>query len=167
MNLTSLWQSLEASSLGSFVAGSAWAFPTLESIHVIAIVTVVGTIAIMDLRLLGLASGRSRVTAISNETLPWTWGAFALAAMTGLLLFVSKATAYAVNPYFQIKMVLLALAGLNMAILHVTAWRTVGSWDDGQAVPMAAKVAGGLSLFFWLLVIFFGRAIGFTLGIYV
>jgi hypothetical protein len=167
MNLTSLWQSLEASSVGVFVAESAWAFPTLESIHVIAIVTVVGTIAVMDLRLLGLASRQCAVTAVSADTLPWTWGAFVLAAITGLLLFVSKATSYAINPYFQLKMAMLVLAGLNMAVLHVSVWRTVKAWDSGCAVPLGGKIAGGLSLFFWILVIFFGRTIGFTLGVYV
>lgn len=167
MNLASLWQSLEASAVGSFVAESAWAFPTLESIHVIAIVTVVGTIAVMDLRLLGLASRDYAVTNMSRDTLTWTWGAFVLAAITGVLLFVSKATSYAINPYFQLKMVMLALAGLNMAIFHVSIWRSVQTWDSAAAIPLGAKVAGGLSLAFWTLVIFFGRTIGFTLGIYV
>jgi hypothetical protein len=166
MNLEALWQSLETSAVGSFVAESAWAFPTIESIHVIALVIVVGSIAIMDLRLLGLASRDWAVTATSNDTLPFTWGAFVVAAMTGSLLFVSKAHNYVANPYFLTKMVLLVLAGLNMAVFHLTVWRTVHHWDTGAAVPTAGKVAGALSLLFWIGVVFFGRAIGFTLGIY-
>ena len=152
--------------MGSFVASSEWAFPTIECIHVIALVTVVGTIAIMDLRLLGVASRNSAVTAMSNDTLPYTWGAFVLAAITGLLLFVSKATGYVKNPYFIAKMICLAFAGGNMALFHLSTWRTVHSWDRDAAVPLGGKVAAGLSLFFWILVIFFGRVIGFTLGIY-
>jgi hypothetical protein len=165
MIFEALWKSLEASSVGAFVAGSEWAFPTIETIHVIAIVTVVGSIAVMDLRLLGLASRDSAVTAMSRDTLPFTWGAFVLAVITGALLFVSKATAYAVNPYFQLKMVALALAGINMAIFHASTWRSVANWDTGATIPTAGKVAAGLSLLFWILVIFFGRVIGFTLGI--
>ncbi|MDB5716637.1 MAG: hypothetical protein JWM38_64 [Sphingomonas bacterium] len=165
MNLDTLWQSLEASQVGSFVAESAWAFPTIESIHVIAIVTVVGTIAIMDLRLLGLTSPSCAVTATSRDTLPWTWGAFVIALITGLLLFVSKATNYAANPYFQLKMVMLVLAGLNMALFHSSTWRSVRNWDTDCVVPLGGKIAGALSLFFWILVVFFGRAIGFTLGV--
>jgi hypothetical protein len=64
-------------------------------------------------------------------------------------------------------MVLLLLAGLNMAIFHLPTWRTVDAWDSGQAIPRAAKLAGGLSLMFWVVVVFCGRVIGFTLGIYV
>ena len=166
MNLKPIWQALEASSVGTFVASSEWAFPTIESIHVIALVTVVGSIAIVDFRLLGWASRDSSVKALSNDTLPFTWGAFVIAAITGSLLFVSKATGYAINPWFQLKIGALVLAGLNMAVFHLFAWRTVHSWDVNAPVPLAGKVAGALSLFFWILVIFFGRVIGFTLGIY-
>ena len=166
MNLTALWQALEASSVGSFVAGSDWAFPMIESLHVIALVAVVGTIAVMDLRLLGVASRSWAVTALSRDTLPYTWGAFVLAAISGSLLFASKAHVYAISPWFQLKMVCMALAGINMGVFHLTIWRTVHAWDTDMAVPTAGKVAAGLSLFFWVLVIFFGRAIGFTLGLY-
>jgi len=165
MNLGTLWQSLETSGVGTFVAESAWAFPLLESLHVIALVTVVGSIAIMDLRLLGLAGRGWTVTALSRDTLPLTWGAFVLAAITGGLLFVSRATTYVINPWFLVKMVLLVLAGVNMAILHSFAWKSVHQWDSTASVPTAAKVAGGLSLVFWILVVFCGRVIGFTLAV--
>ena len=166
MLLPELWPALEASPIGQFVASSSWAFPTLESIHVIAIVTVIGTISVMDLRLLGLASNESAVTSMSKDTLPWTWGAFVLAMITGGLLFVSKATNYVVNPFFFWKMVMIVVAGLNMAVFHVFTWRSVHKWNSDSAVPLAGKIAGGLSLFFWIVVVFLGRAIGFTLDKY-
>ena len=166
MNLQAFWQSLEASPLGDYVASSTWAFPTIETVHVISIVTVVGSIAVMDLRLLGVASGQCAVTEMSRDTLPWTWGAFVLAMISGGLLFVSKATSYMVNPYFLWKMVLIVLAGANMAVFHVFTWRTVKGWDSGCAVPLPGKIAGGLSLALWVVVVFIARAIGFTLDKY-
>lgn len=163
---TNIWESIEYSSLGITIAESTWMFPTIESLHVIALVTVVGMIAIVDLRLLGVGSRALAVTKLSKDTLPWVWGAFALAALTGGLLFVSKASTYVANPYFLWKMGLLVLAGLNMMYLHLTTWRTVEHWDLDPSVPFHAKLAGALSLIFWLGVVFFGRAIGFTLGIF-
>ncbi|MWV27616.1 DUF6644 family protein [Aurantiacibacter rhizosphaerae] len=163
---TNIWESLEYSSLGTSIAESLWAFPTLETIHVIALVTVFGTIMIMDLRLLGLASNEWAVTQMSRDTLPWTWGAFVLAAITGTLLFVSKASTYMVNPYFLWKMSLMALAGLNMLYFHFKTYQTVSEWDAKPVLPTGAKVAATLSLVLWIGVIFCGRAIGFTLGIY-
>jgi hypothetical protein len=163
MVLQGLWQALEGSALGQYIAASSWAFPTFETLHVIAIVTVVGSIAVMDLRLLGLASKETPVTAMSNDTLPWTWGAFCVAAVTGLLLFISKATTYIANPFFLSKMVLIFLAGVNMAVFHLLTWRSVGQWNSSPVTPRGAKLAGGLSLGFWVVVVFVARAIGFTL----
>lgn len=163
--LQPLWQWLENTELAQFVASSDWAFPTLETLHVIFIVTVVGSIAIVDLRLLGLTGRNQPVTSLSRDTLPITWVAFAGALITGGLLFASKATQYMVNPYFITKISLILLAGINMLVLHFLNWRDVATWDRGQA-PAAVKLAGGISLAFWVVVVFCGRVIGFTLGIY-
>ncbi len=164
--LQSLWQSLENSGLATSIASGEYAFPLIETFHVIAIVTVFGTIAIMDLRLLGLTSARWSITSVSQDTLRLTWGAFGLAVITGLLMFISKATTYMVNPYFLWKMALIAFAGINMMVLHLTTWKTIASWNSGAAIPAAAKLSGALSLAFWIVVIFCGRFIGFTLGVY-
>jgi hypothetical protein len=158
-----IWQSVENWPLSQYVASSSWAFPTIESIHVIAIAIVFGTIVIMDLRLLGLASKGSRVTEIEHDTLRWTWAAFGVAVVTGLLLFISKATNYTVNPYFLWKMVLIAAAGTNMLVFHLITWKSIGSWDSSPALPTGAKLAGGVSLGLWIVVVFLARAIGFTL----
>ena len=163
---TNIWESIEYSSLGITVAESTWMFPTLETVHVIALVTVIGMIAIVDLRLIGVGSSALAVTKLSKDTLPWVWGAFVLAALTGSLLFISKATSYVANPYFLWKMVMMALAGMNMMYFNLMTSRTVEHWDLDPSVPFAAKLAGALSLIFWLAVVFFGRAIGFTLGIF-
>ena len=163
---TNLWERIEYSSLGITIAESTWMFPTIETLHVIALVTVIGTIAIVDLRLIGVASRGHRVSLLAKDTLPLTWAAFGLAAITGGLLFVSKASTYMGNPYFLWKLVLLALAGLNMMYLHLTTWRTVEHWEQDPSFPFAAKLAGWLSLIFWIGVVFCGRMIGFTLGIF-
>lgn len=166
MSLQSLWQALEASPVGDFIASSSWAFPAIESTHVIAIVTVVGTVAIMDLRLLGLTSKNWTVTQMSSDTLRWTWIAFAVAVVTGSLLFISKAHIYAIEPYFLWKMVILGVAGVNMAVFHAMTWRGIEQWNAAQVTPTAAKVAGALSLACWIVAVFCGRFIGFTLGQY-
>jgi|SRR5690606_20805064 len=163
---TNLWERIEYSSLGTTIAESTWMFPSLEVVHVIALMTVIGTIAIVDLRLIGVASNEHRVTLLARDMLPWTWGAFGLAAITGSLLFVSKAHSYMINPWFLGKMGLIALAGLNMLYFHMTTWRRVDDWELDTPFPPAARLAGWVSLVFWVVVVFCGRAIGFTLGIY-
>jgi len=139
------------------------AFPWIESIHVIAIVTVVGVIAIVDVRLLGLAAHKRGVKKLLAELLPFTWGAFATAVVTGTLLFISNAPAYAHNRSFQLKLIMMALAGINMALFNVYTRRTVHLWNELASPPVAAKIAGLSSLTLWIAVICFGRWIGFSL----
>ena len=116
----------------------------------------------VDLRLLGLAANRHSVRTLSDEMTPWTFGGFFLAIGTGLLLVIVHPTFYAVNLGFLAKMTLLVLAGVNMLVFHATLWRSVGAWGEpGAAVPVAARLAGGLSLVFWVGVIAMGRWIAF------
>ncbi len=163
---TTVWESIQYSGLGIALAESLWAFPMIESVHVMALVTVFGTILVMDLRLLGLASTNVAASKMSSDTLKWTWIGFVLAAITGTLLFISKASSYMINPFFMTKMGLLALAGLNMLIFHFVTYKSVNEWDNSSSLPTGAKVAGILSIIFWVIIVFCGRAIGFTLGVY-
>jgi hypothetical protein len=161
-----IWEQIEFSSLGQYIAADPLAFPMIESVHVIAIVTVVGAIMIMDLRMLGFASNAGAISRISRETVRLTWVAFVFAAITGVLLFISKASNYMNNPYFLMKLGFIVLAGVNMAWFHLITQRSQDQWDSAANIPTSVKVAGALSLTLWLLVIFFGRAIGFTLSFY-
>lgn len=160
--LLSIAQWLQDTPFAQWVSTSSVAFPWIESCHVVCMTTVVGTITIVDLRLLNLTSKQRTVTQVSNDMLPFTWCAFALAALTGSMLFMSKATEYVVDFPFQMKMLTMALAGINMLIFHFTGYKRVADWDGQADTPRAAKIAAGLSLLFWATVIVCGRWIGFT-----
>ena len=141
--------------------GTEWLFPIVETLHVMALTLVFGSIAMIDLRLLGIASRNSAVSRLSNEVLPWTWTAWCVAAMFGTLMFIAKAGTYAGNLQFQLKFICMGLAALNMLVFKFGAYRQVARWDSGEP-PMSAKVAGALSLSLWTGVVFFGRWVGFT-----
>lgn len=161
--LDSLFHSLQSSPLASAIRESIAAFPWIEALHVLAITTVVGTIAIVDLRLLGYASHRRGAKQLIRDLLPFTWGAFAVAVASGSLLFISKAVTYASVPQFQLKLLMIAAAGMNMMVFHATAYRTIGEWDDTRPPPMGVRIAGATSLALWILVVFLGRWVGFSL----
>lgn len=160
--IKTLAKQIETTSLGTAISQSAWMFPTIETIHVIAIVLVVGSIAILDLRLLGLSWTRRPVVEVAGEVLPWTWSAFIVAVLTGSLMFVSAASKYAVNPPFLLKMGLMGLAGINMAVFHRISFPQADGWMPGEKTPAAARLAGALSLVFWIAIVACGRLIGFT-----
>ncbi len=165
MNLHSILLFLQELPLAAAVRGdnpgTEWLFPIVETCHVLTLTLVFGSIVMVDLRLLGWTSPGTSISRLTRETLPWTWTAWLLAAITGSTLFISKAVTYAGNFEFRMKFVCMALAGVNMLVFHFGAYRTVANWDMGRA-PTAARLAGGLSLAFWIAVIFFGRWVGFT-----
>jgi hypothetical protein len=163
MPSTELLQGLQESALGLFISESAIVFPWIESVHVLVITFVVGSIAVVDLRLLGLASRNDTLLRMTREIVPWTVGAFVVAALTGSLLFISAAERYWENWYFKAKLVLLVCAGINMLVFHFATSRRMAEWDRSGKIPPAARLAGALSLAFWVLIIFFGRWVGFTL----
>ena len=140
--------------------GYTWWFPLLESIHVIAIGLVIGSIMTVDLRLLGLAGVRYPVSQVMRKLVPWTWAAFVVAAITGFGMFMARASAYVENPAFQIKFMLLPLAFLNMAYFQFRTFRGVDDWDTAREMPTAARAAGAASLLLWAGIVFAGRWIG-------
>jgi hypothetical protein len=158
-----LLERLQASSLAVFVHKTAWAFTTLQVVHVFAISLVIGTIAIVDLRLLGFASTKRPFAELSRRVLPFTWAAFALAVIAGALLFISRATEYVGNTMFWIKMFLIVLAGINMLVFEFVTVRSVNEWNLDPKPPLPARLAGGISIACWVLVLVCGRLIGFTL----
>ena len=141
--------------------GTEWLFPIVETCHVLTLTVVFGSIMMVDLRLLGWTSRRASISRLTEETLPWTWTAWVLAAITGSMLFISKAVTYAGNFEFRMKFICMALAGVNMLVFHFGAYRKVADWDMGRP-PTAARLAGASSLASWIAVIFFGRWVGFT-----
>jgi hypothetical protein len=161
MAFDALLRWLEATTIATTIAESDTFFPWIEAVHVLAITLVVGSIFIVDLRLIGWASLDRAAHDLMGEVLPITWAAFALAAITGLLLFAAKATTYGHNALFLTKLTLVALAGLNMAAFHIVAGGKIGSW--GTTSPLSARIAGGISLVLWIAVVTCGRWVGFTL----
>lgn len=155
---------LHDTALAETIRASPLLFPWVESIHVLAIALVVGSIAAVDLRLLGLASRSRPITRMIDDILPLTWVAFAIAVLTGVTLFSSNAIQYAHNTPMRLKMLLLAIAGTNMLVFHFVTYRSVAAWDEAPRTPLPARLAGGASLVLWVGIVAFGRWIGFTIG---
>ena len=148
--------------LSESIRGISWAFPALETIHVVAIVMVVGSITRMDMRLMGLVWRNRPVTEVAEEMLPWTWVSFVIAAVFGLLLWMSKPLTYMTIAFFDVKMLLIALAGINMLIFQYGTFKSVAQWDRDPIPPAPARAAGAISMAFWVCVMICGRFIGFV-----
>src|SRR5262245_42980852 len=153
---------IDGTAMAETIRVSLWIFPALEIGHVAAIALVLGSIARVDLRLAGLASRNRSITEISREMLPWTWAGFVVATLFGLLLFVGQPVRYVEIAFFDAKIILILLAGLNMLLFEYVTRRGVGRWDRDPMPPVQVRIAGGLSLAFWVSVVICGRFIGFV-----
>jgi len=153
---------LEQTSVGAGIRESLWLFPAIETVHLLGMAVLMGTVGVFDLRLLGWMLRRERVSKLRRRLLPWTWAGFAVQVVTGVLLFSSEAVKVYTNPAFRLKMLLIFLAGVHALIFHWTVYRNVASWDDSAVLPIGAKVAGLVSILLWIGVVAAGRFIGFV-----
>jgi hypothetical protein len=148
---------LETTGFALFIAESSWFFQAALMLHLAAITVVVGMIAVVDLRLMGLASMKCAVTDVCRQALPWTWWAFAASVLTGGALFMAQPVKYFENFAFQMKFLLMVLSGINMLVFQFITYRGVSRWDRDAAVPFAGKLAGAISLVCWIAVVAYGR----------
>jgi hypothetical protein len=162
MNSSQLFVWLHGTAFATAIRDGDALFPWIESVHVLAVTLVVGSISIVDLRLLGVASANRSVSSVSADVLPFTWTAFVFAVLTGAALFTSHAVGYAQNFEFRMKLLLLVLAGVNMLTFHVIMGRGLGRWSEPGATPWPGKIAGLISLVLWIGIVAFGRWIGFA-----
>ncbi len=146
----------------SGVKESTWQFPVIESVHSLALGVILWPAAILDLRLLGLLMRGRSVSAVASQFLPWVWTGFVAMVLSGAVLFAAEAVKCYSSPFFRVKVVLLAVAGLNALIFHFTVFRGVDAWDKDTATPLRAKLAGGCSLAVWIGVVAMGRALAYA-----
>lgn len=155
---------LEASGLGQAMRQWLWLYPSVETVHIVGIGLLFGSIAVLDLRLLGV--GRHiGVRALARHVLPWTLASFALIVPSGVLMFTAHATEFIQSEVFVLKMVLILVAAVNAALFHAITFRTADVWDTEEmrkiGPPPSARAAGALSLLLWIAVIACGRLLAY------
>lgn len=152
---------LEASGIARAMRESLWLYPGVEIAHIAGLAVLVGSVAMFDLRLLGV--GRSvSVRALARFLLPWSVGALVVIVPSGLMMFSAHASEMIDNTPFMVKMLLLVIAGTNAALFHTSVFRGAAAWDTGVAAPAMARVQAVFSLALWLAVISCGRLIAYT-----
>jgi hypothetical protein len=129
------------------------------SVHVLTLCLFVGTTAMVDLRLLGLTMPGVRASEVVKSLLPWSAAGFLIMVISGALLFYAAPVLRYQNIFFRAKMAVLVLAGVNAWVFHRTVYRNVAEWDLDPVPPRRVRVAGGLALVSWALLITLGRLI--------
>jgi len=149
-----------AANLGYFVYALPWTWPIMETIHFFGLCLLLGGLIVIDLRLLGV--NRIIPTMTVHDLLPIVIFGFVLNLVTGVLFFVGDPHRYAPNIAFQLKMVLVVLAGLNALYYQKKIAPEIDGWTEHSEIPMNAKVVGATSLILWFGVLAYGRLIPYV-----
>lgn len=152
------WDPIAQSSLATFVGQSTWAYPALETLHVLGIALVFGPILLFDLRVLGL-NRDMELRRLHQALLPWVWAGFLINAASGALMFVSDAAAFAANPAFRVKLGLIAIAGFNALLFQIGLFPKMIRIDGAN--ERSAKASAAASIALWVAIITAGRLMAY------
>ncbi|HEY8521954.1 MAG TPA: hypothetical protein VIN61_17920 [Gammaproteobacteria bacterium] len=146
---------LETTAVAGWIRTTVWAYPAIETAHYIGLAMLVGGIMLIDLRVLGFP--RRLPLASMIGLLPWVWAGFAINVASGSLLFTYGATNFGTSVAFQLKMALMALAGLNALAFDVAVRRSREDWVAADRPPALVKGFATLSFALWIGVVATGR----------
>jgi hypothetical protein len=156
-----LCKQIQHTPLGMSIRSSTWLFPTIESVHIVGLALVIGSVMWLDFRLLGF-SKRASVADVSRTVMPTTWIGFGVAVVTGTLLFASEAAMCYQNLAFRLKMLMLVLIGVNAGCYEFLARHKRKEWGIERDTPASAKMTAAVSLVLWCGVIVAGRWIAYV-----
>ena len=152
---------LEHTVLVSTIAGTGWMYATFSVVHYFSLFVLVGTIVLIDLRVLGVAARSQRIAALAEQLFPWTWTALGLALFSGFVMFATDAGDYYPDKIFRIKMTVILLALIFAVIVH----RNVPKWDQSPSISAGAKLVALVSLLLWVGAILAGVEIAAISGL--
>jgi hypothetical protein len=146
--------------LQAIVDHYAWIVPTCQTIHFFGLALLMGGIALLDLRMLGV--GKGLALSQLNRLVPLAVIGFAINIATGIILYAGDPSMFGHNVAFGFKMLFIFLAGINVLIFYVSGTaRKIETLGPGDDAPLSARVIGGTSLFLWVGVMFWGRMLPF------
>ena len=136
---------------------SAYGWPTAEAVHFLALAVLLGSVGLFDLRALGLAKGIP-MRAV-HRLVPFGVAAYAVSVTTGSMFVVTSPGRYLPNPAFQLKLMFMLIAGINVLVFYGLVFRRVRDTGPGETAPAAVRIIAAVSLASWLAVIICGRLI--------
>lgn len=151
---------VEHSAFGEAMRGGVLLYPIVEIGHILGFATLVGSILVLDLRLIGFVRGMQPAQVI-RVTVPIAACGLALAALAGSCLFVTEAAAYARNPLFYLKQGLIVFGLLNIVFFHRMLLPRAALWPSDGPPPLPARIAGGISALTWISVLVCGRLLAY------
>ncbi len=159
-NVPSLIWAIYESPVALYIRESETIFPVLQTFHVLGLMLMLGTILVVDLRILGVSLTSRSPLEVGRDLLPYTWAGFVVVLISGLLLLTAQVGRIYENDFLRAKLALLILAGINVIVFHLGSYRSIAQWGV-SVTPGSARIAAATSLTLWSAVIIAGRYIAY------
>ena len=141
-----MWTALQHAGWVEGLATSRWLYGLVLVVHYSSLFSCIGTIVLLDLRILGIADRNQALSALAEQLRPWTWIGFGSVAVSGFLLFATEAGDFAAVTPFRVKMLIIVLAVISALAKE---W-SVPTWDRAPVIPVTAKLLAMISIVLWL-----------------
>lgn len=150
-----MWEALENLSWIKTLGSTGWMYSTVAVTHYFSFFWCIGSVAVVDLRVMGIAARKRNVGELADQLFPWAWIAFALAIISGFFMFATDAGDWAPSPTFHIKLTMIAVSAIFAYIVQSGAHK----WALDPEIPRAAKIIALIGLVLWIVTIVSGSEI--------
>ena len=141
-----MWEALEQTAWIKTLGSTGWMYAIVAVTHYLAMFWFIGSIAFVDLRVMGVAARGRNVAELAEQLFPWAWTGFTLAVISGFLMFATDAGDWAPDKVFHVKLALIVLS----AVFAIVVQRGAPKWAQGADIPTAAKIIALVSLLLWI-----------------
>jgi hypothetical protein len=144
-----MWEALEQSAWVKTLSETGWMYATVSVIHYLTMFWFIGSMAVVDLRVMGVAARKRNLTELAGQIFPWAWTGLVVAILSGFLMFTTDAGDWAPDPVFHVKLGMIAIS----IVFAIVVQRGAPKWAAAPAMPTSAKVIAAIALLLWILTI--------------
>ena len=154
-------EQLSQTAVSQFIQNILWIIPAVQTVHILAIAVVLSSVAMIDLRILGLAGKNQPMVEVADRFVPWLWVALVVLTISGATLVAGEPGRSLTNPAFQLKMAMLLCAIAVTATFQVTVHRNVRTWSASAGPGLGVRVFAVATFCLWIAIAVAGRWIAY------
>ena len=141
-----MWEALEQSSWVKTLGETGWMYASVSVIHYLTMFWFIGSMAVVDLRVMGVAARQRNLADLAGQIFPWAWTGLVLAILSGFLMFATDAGDWAPDRVFHVKLGMIAIS----IVFAIAVRLGIPKWAAAPEIPASAKVIAAIALLLWI-----------------
>jgi amino acid transporter len=146
---STMWETLEQTGWVKTFGSTGWMYASVSVVHYLTMFWFIGSMAVVDLRVMGLAARRRNLSELAEQIFPWAWTGLVLAVISGFFMFATDAGDWAPDPVFHWKLGLIVIS----IVFAILVQRGAPKWAAAPEIPTSAKVIAAIALLLWIVTI--------------